>query len=60
MGPERYLPFVPTILDWIQQTFDHHAGEKRTVASLKFPRLPQCYKTGRGKIRSHSQFSHRG
>lgn len=43
MGPDRYLPFLPTMLDWIQQTLDAHAGEKRPVASLSFTRLPRYF-----------------
>jgi hypothetical protein len=43
MASDRYLPFLPVILNWIQQTLDAHAREKRPVASFKFPRLPQYF-----------------
>jgi len=43
MGSDRYLPFVPIILEWMQRTLDVHAGEKRSVASLKFARLPRYF-----------------
>jgi len=45
MGPDRYLPFLPTILNWIQQTLDAHAGEQRAVSSFKFSRLPRYFST---------------
>ncbi len=47
MGPDRYLPFLPTILNWIQQTLDAHAGERRAVSSFKFSRLPRYFSTFR-------------
>ena len=31
------------MLRWIQQTLDYHAGQRRTVASFNFPRLPQYF-----------------
>lgn len=40
---ERYVPFLPTILHWVQQALDAHAGEKRSVASFNFSRLPQYF-----------------
>jgi hypothetical protein len=43
MGPDRYRPYLPTILNWIDQTLDAHADEKRTVSSCKFPRLPNYF-----------------
>ena len=46
MGSDRYLPFLPFILDWIEQTLDAHAHEKRTVSSFKFPRLPHYFSEG--------------
>jgi hypothetical protein len=30
-------------LNWIQQKLDAHAGEKRPVASFKFPQLPRYF-----------------
>jgi hypothetical protein len=32
MGPDRYLRYLPSILNWIQQTLDAHAGERRAVS----------------------------
>src|ERR1035441_9925378 len=46
MGPDRYLPFLPIILNWIQQTLDAHAHERRAVSSFKFPRLPHYFSDG--------------
>ena len=46
MGSDRYLPFLPLILNWIQQTLDAHAHEKRAVSSFKFPRLPHYFSEG--------------
>ena len=46
MGPDRYLPFLPTMLNWIQQTLDAHAGERRAVSSFKFTRLPHYFSEG--------------
>lgn len=46
MGPDRYLPFLPTILNWIQQTLDAHAHERRAVSSFKFSRLPRYFSEG--------------
>lgn len=43
MASDRYLPFLPAILNWIQQTLDAHAREKRPAESFKFPRLPQDF-----------------
>lgn len=43
MASERYLPFLRIVLNWIQQTLDAHAREKRAVSSFKFPRLPQYF-----------------
>jgi hypothetical protein len=43
MRPDRYLPFLPTILNWIQQTLYAHAGEKRAVASFNFALLPRYF-----------------
>ena len=43
MSSDRYLPFLPTVLGWIQQTLDAHAAERRPVASFKFPRLPYYF-----------------
>jgi hypothetical protein len=43
VGPDRYRPFLPIILDWIQQTLDAHADDKRPVASFKFRRLPRYF-----------------
>ena len=44
MGMDRYLPFLPTILNWIDQTLDSHAREKRpllTASSLPIEFLCQ-------------------
>jgi hypothetical protein len=46
MGSDRYLPFLPFILDWIEQTLDAHAHERRTVSSFNFPRLPRYFSEG--------------
>ena len=46
MAPDRCLPFLPTILNWIQQTLDAHAHERRAVASFKFSRLPLYFSEG--------------
>src|ERR1039458_2309150 len=46
MGSDRYLPFLPIILNWIQQTLDDHAHERRTVSSFNFPRLPHYFSEG--------------
>ena len=46
MGPDRYLPFLPAILNWIQQTLDAYAREKRAVSSFKLPRLPYYFSEG--------------
>ena len=46
MGSDRYLPFLPIILNWIQQTLDAHAHERRAVSSFKFPRLPHYFSEG--------------
>jgi hypothetical protein len=43
MGPNRYLPFLPTIVNWIQQTLDAHAQERRAVSSFRFRRLPHLF-----------------
>ena len=46
MGPDRYLPFLPFVLDWIQQTLETHAGERRAVLSFKFSRLAHYFSAG--------------
>jgi hypothetical protein len=46
MGSDRFLPFLPIILNWIQQTLDAHAHERRAVSSFKFPRLPRYFSEG--------------
>src|SRR5882762_7879009 len=46
MAPDRYLRFLPTILNWIQQTLDTHARESRAVTSFKFARLPHYFSEG--------------
>src|ERR1017187_2701217 len=46
MGSDRYLPFLPLILNWIQQTLDAHAHERRAVSSFNFPRLPHYFSEG--------------
>ena len=46
MGSDRYLPFLPIILNWIQQTLDAHAHERRAVSSFNFPRLPHYFSEG--------------
>jgi hypothetical protein len=43
MGPDRYLPFLPTIMAWVQQTLDYHASERRAVSSFNFTRLPHYF-----------------
>src|ERR1035438_3786524 len=43
MGPDRYRPYLPTILKWIDQTLDAHARERRAVSSFKFPRLQHYF-----------------
>src|ERR1035437_7856042 len=43
MGSDRYLPFLPIIVNWIQQTLDAHAHERRAVSSFNFPRLPHYF-----------------
>ena len=43
MGSGRYLPFLPIMLNWIQQTLDTDAGKKRPVAAFGFPRLPHYF-----------------
>ena len=43
MGSDRYLPFLPVIMDWIQRTLDAHAPERRVVSSFNFLRLPQYF-----------------
>ncbi len=43
MAAHRYAEFLPTILDWIQQTLDTHAGEMRPVASFEFSKLPRYF-----------------
>jgi hypothetical protein len=46
MGSDRYLPFLPIILNWIQQTLDAHAHERRAVSSFNFSRLPHYFSEG--------------
>jgi hypothetical protein len=46
MGSDRYLPFLPIILNWIQETLDAHARERRAVASFNFPRLSHYFSEG--------------
>ena len=46
MGSDRYLLFLPIILNWIQQTLDAHAHERRPVSSFKFSRLPRYFSEG--------------
>src|ERR1039457_974893 len=46
MGSDRYLPYLPIILDWIQQTLDAHAHERRGVSSFRVSRLPHCFSGG--------------
>jgi hypothetical protein len=43
MGSDRYLPFLPIILNWIQQTLNAHAHRKRVISSFAFPRLPRYF-----------------
>jgi hypothetical protein len=43
MAPGRYAEFLPAFLDWMRQMLDGHAGEKRSVASFNFPRLPDYF-----------------
>jgi hypothetical protein len=43
MASDRYLPFLPIILNWIQQTLDAHAYKRRAVSSFAFPRLPRYF-----------------
>ena len=44
MGSDRYLPFLPIILNWIQQTLDARAHERRPASSFNFP---VCHITSR-------------
>src|ERR1035437_2461504 len=46
MGSDRYLPFLPIILNWIQQTLDAHARKRRAVSSFNFPRFPHYFSEG--------------
>jgi hypothetical protein len=46
MGSDLYLPFLPIILNWIQQTLDAHAHKRRAVSSFNFPRLPHYFSEG--------------
>src|ERR1035438_6923159 len=46
MGPDRYLPFLPITLNWIQQTLDAHAHERPAVSSFNLPRLPRYFSEG--------------
>jgi hypothetical protein len=43
LAPDRYLRFLPTILNWVQQTLAAHAGERRAVSSFGFRRLPHYF-----------------
>jgi len=43
MGPDRYLPYLPTILHWIDLTLEAYAYKRRAVSSFKFPRLPHYF-----------------
>jgi len=38
--PNRYEPFIPVMLDWIERTLESHAASFGTVASFGFRRLP--------------------
>src|ERR1035441_1728104 len=42
----RYLPFLPIILNWIQQTLDAHAHERRAGSAFNFSRLPPYFSEG--------------
>jgi hypothetical protein len=46
MGSDRYLSYLPIILNWIQKTLDAHAHERRAVSSFNFPRLPHYFSEG--------------
>src|SRR3979409_1101476 len=43
MRPDHYLPFLPTTLNWIQQTLDTHAHQRHAVSSFNFARLPYYF-----------------
>jgi hypothetical protein len=46
MASDRYVESLPTILDWIQRTFESYANEKRSVPSFSFSRLPHYFSAG--------------
>ena len=46
MGSDRYLPYLPAILNWIDRTLDAHARDRRVVSSFKFCRLPNYFSEG--------------
>jgi hypothetical protein len=39
MTADRYIPFLPVIEDWIQQTLDGYAHESLALSSFPFARL---------------------
>ena len=42
-GVRSLPPFFSRLLNWIQQTLDAHAHERRAVSSFTFLRLPQYF-----------------
>ncbi|MES2697439.1 MAG: hypothetical protein V4773_28495 [Verrucomicrobiota bacterium] len=43
-GPANdFLAKLPLVLAWIRQTLTAHAADARSVASLRFPRLPRYF-----------------
>jgi hypothetical protein len=43
MAPDRYIPYLPVIQAWIQQTLDKHAHERLALSSFTFARLRQYF-----------------
>jgi hypothetical protein len=43
MTPDRYIPFLPVIQDWIEQTLDEHAHERLALSLFPFARLEQYF-----------------
>ena len=41
--PQQFLALYPVMLTWIQRTLSAHPAQARSVASLRFPRLPHYY-----------------
>jgi len=43
MDARKILQKLPDLKDWIERTLAAHRAEARTVASYRFPRLPQYF-----------------